>query len=302
MHIVESPVKRQIAVNGKTMSYVEMGQGDPIVFLHGNPTSSYLWRNVMPLVEQSGRCIAPDLIGMGDSDKLDKIGPDTYTFEIHRSFLDGFLDAIGANNKVTLVIHDWGSALGFDWANRHRESVKAIAYMEALVRPFVDWSDWHEGAASLFRSLRSDAGEHLILEKNLFIERILPGSIVRKLSEVEMDEYRRPFQNTNERWPTLSWPRSIPVAGNPSNTHKTIGEYAIWMAENELPKLFINAQPGAILTGSQRKFARSWKNQSEATVKGSHFIQEDSGPEIGQLVADWLSKIQPPSAIAGCGP
>ena len=282
--------KRQVLVRKKHMTYAELGQGDPIVFLHGNPVSSYLWRYVMPKVEKLGRCIAPDLIGMGGSDKLDNVGPDTYTFETHRNYLDGFLGAVGATNNVTLVVHDWGSALGFDWANRHRGAVKAIVYMEALVRPFPDWSDWDKSAASLFQSLRSEAGEHLILERNLFIERILPGSVLRKLSQAEMDEYRRPFQKENDRWPTLTWPRSIPVGGSPENTHKIMEDYAGWMSENNLPKLFVNAEPGAILTGSQREFARTWKNQSEVTVKGIHFIQEDSGSEIGRAIADWMSR------------
>ena len=266
-------------------------EGDPIVFLHGNPVSSYLWRNVMPEVKHLGRCIAPDLIGMGDSEKLDNPGPDTYAFETHRAFLDGFMQAVGAAENVTLVLHDWGSALGFDWANHHRGAVKAIAYMEALVRPYPDWSDWDEGAATFFQAMRSEAGEHLVLERNLFIEKILPSSIIRKLSDAEMDEYRRPFKNEIDRWPTLSWPRSIPVGGSPENTHKTIGDYANWMASNNVPKLFVNADPGAILIGDQREFARDWKNQHEVTVKGIHFIQEDSGPEIGRAIAEWLPTV-----------
>ena len=287
----DTPEKRQVEVNGKSMSYVEMGEGDPIIFLHGNPVSSYLWRNVMPEVKHLGRCIAPDLIGTGDSEKLDNPGPDTYTFETHRAYLAGFMQAVGAGENVTLVLHDWGSALGFDWANSHRNSVKAIAYMEALVRPFPDWNDWSEGGAKFFQAMRSEAGEHLVLERNLFIEKILPSSIIRQLSNEEMEEYRRPFLEEIHRWPMLSWPRSIPVGGNPENTHKIIGDYANWMATNDLPKLFINAEPGAILTGAQREFARSWKNQHEMTVKGIHFIQEDSGPEIGKAIADWLPAI-----------
>jgi haloalkane dehalogenase len=282
--------KQFVNVNNMNMAYVEIGHGDPIIFLHGNPTSSFLWRDVMPVLEPYGRCIAPDLIGMGDSDKFDNPGPDTYTFETHRSFLDGFMQSLGIDANVTLVLHDWGSALGFDWANNHRKSINKICYMEALVRPFADWQEWDEGAASLFQALRSPAGEKLILEKNVFIERILPGSVLRDLSEQEMDEYRRPFQNSPDRWPMLTWPRSIPVGGTPKNTDEIISDYSKWMSSNEIAKLFINAEPGAILTGSQREFARGWKNQSEVTVKGSHFIQEDSGEEIGQAIADWLLK------------
>ena len=285
------PEKHQIEVDGKVMSYVEMGEGEPIVFLHGNPVSSYLWRNIMPAVKHLGRCIAPDLIGMGDSGKLNNPGPDTYTFETHQAFLAGFLQSVGVKENVTLVLHDWGSALGFDWANNHRGSVKAIAFMEALVRPYPDWNDWDEGATKFFQAMRSDAGEHLVLERNLFVEKILPSSIIRKLSDAEMAEYRRPFMNEIDRWPTLSWPRSIPVGGKPENTHQIMDDYANWMATNDVPKLFVNAEPGAILIGEQRRFARSWKNQHEVTVKGIHFIQEDSGPEIGKAIADWLPTI-----------
>ena len=288
MHSIKPLPKQQISVNGMNMAYVEIGTGDPIVFLHGNPTSSYLWRDVMAVVEPAGRCIALDLIGMGNSEKITNAGPDTYTFETHCSFVDEFVKSVGADKNVTLVLHDWGSALGFDWANHHRDGVKAICYMEALVRPFADWQDWDEGAASLFQAIRSPAGEKIILEKNTFVERILPGSILRKLHREEMDEYRRPFLNPDERWPTLSWPRSIPVSGEPANVDKIIADYADWMSTNDIPKLFVNADPGAILTGSQRDFARTWKNQNEITVKGSHFIQEDSGREIGQAIVDWL--------------
>lgn len=279
--------KKYVAVDGKKMAYVERGAGDPIVFLHGNPTSSFLWRNVIPPLEGRGRCLLLDLIGMGDSEKLPDPGPATYTFETHARYLAGFLDAVGVDANVTLVVHDWGSGLGFDWANHHRDKVKAIAYMEALVKPFDDWADWGE-AARIFQGFRSDAGEGLILERNLFVERVLPSSIRRALTDDEMSEYRRPFQETQDRWPTLSWPRSIPVAGEPANVASIIKAYSDWLATNELPKLFINAEPGAILVGSQRDFARTWKNQTEVKVPGIHFIQEDSGAEIGEAIATWL--------------
>ncbi|MGK2741051.1 haloalkane dehalogenase [Tepidicaulis sp. LMO-SS28] len=283
--------KKKISVGGLNMAYVEMGgeggNRDPILFLHGNPTSSYLWRNVMPHLQDQGRCIAPDLIGMGSSDKLEASGPDRYTFKEHREYLDRFIEAVSANGNVTLVIHDWGSALGFDWANRHRGAVKAIAYMEAIVRP-LEWSEWNEAARPVFEGLRSPAGEEMILEKNTFIERILPGSILRDLTEEEMEIYRRPFRNKGEdRRPTLTWPRQIPLGGEPHDVVDIVQSYAEWMAENELPKLFVNAEPGAILTGPARDFCRSWKNQTEVTVKGSHFIQEDSPHEIGRAIAEW---------------
>ncbi|MDP2122877.1 MAG: haloalkane dehalogenase [Parvibaculum sp.] len=279
--------KKSVTISGRAMTYVEMGAGDPIVFLHGNPTSSYLWRNVMPHLRTQGRCIAPDLIGMGDSDKLEPSSAERYTFREHRRFLDAFLEAVGATSKVTLVIHDWGSALGFDWANRNRQAVDGIAYMEGIVRPLA-WSEWSEAAKGIFQGFRSAVGEEMILKKNLFIEAVLPGSILRKLTPEEMDVYRRPFREQGEsRRPTLTWPRQIPLDGEPEDVTELVADYAHWMAENELPKLFVNAEPGAILTGAQREFCRSWKNQTEVTVKGSHFIQEDSPHEIGAAIAEW---------------
>ena len=279
--------KKTITVKGKTMSYVEMGEGDPIVFQHGNPTSSYLWRNVMPHLQDQGRCIAIDLIGMGDSDKLEGSGPDRYTLFEHREYFDGALKALGVKDRVTFVIHDWGSALGFDWANRHRDAVIGIAYMEAIVRP-VSWDQWPEAARGIFQSLRSPAGEEMILEKNVFVERVLTGSILRELSEEEMEVYRRPFKNPGEdRRPTLTWPRQIPIDGEPPEVVELVRSYADWLVQSELPKLFINADPGAILIGPQREFCRSWPNQKEVTVAGNHFLQEDSPHEIGQAIAQW---------------
>ena len=283
--------KKTIKVNGKTMSYVEMGEGDPIVFQHGNPTSSYLWRNVMPHLQDQGRCIAIDLIGMGDSDKLDQSGADRYSLLEHRDYFDGAMQALGVTSNVTLVVHDWGSALGFDWANRHRDAMLGIAYMEGLVMP-VSWDDWPESARAIFQGFRSTAGEAMILEKNLFIERVLPGSIMRKLDEEEMAVYRRPFIRPGEdRRPTLSWPRQIPVDGEPEEVVALVQDYARWLCESPLPKLFINAEPGAILIGQQREFCRQWPNQEEVTVAGTHFIQEDSPDEIGQAIANWRRKL-----------
>lgn len=279
--------KKRLTISGRHMAYSELGEGDPIVFLHGNPTSSYLWRNVMPHLAAQGRCIAPDLIGMGDSEKLEPSGPERYTFREHRRFLDAFLDALGVTEKVTLVIHDWGSALGFDWANRHRGSVGGIAYMEGIVRP-LEWDEWNQDARRIFEGFRSDAGEEMILTKNLFIEAVLPGSILRKLTDEEMSVYRRPFVEEGEsRRPTLSWPRQIPLGGHPADVVEIVADYARWMTQNDLPKLFVNADPGAILIGAQREFCRSWKNQTEVTVKGSHFLQEDSPHEIGEAVSAW---------------
>ena len=284
--------KKSLTVNGKSMSYVEMGSGDPIVFQHGNPTSSYLWRNVMPHLQDQGRCIALDLIGMGDSDKLAESGPDRYTLAEHIAYFDAAMAQLGVTDNVTLVIHDWGSAIGFDWANRHRAAVKGIAYMEGIVCPVPTWDDWPEAARGVFQGMRSPAGEAMILEKNVFIERILPGSVLRALSDEEMTVYRRPFLHAGEdRRPTLTWPRQIPIAGEPPEVVALVQSYANWLSDSDVPKLFINADPGAILIGAQREFCRSWPNQQEVTVRGNHFLQEDSPDEIGQAIARWWSQL-----------
>lgn len=281
--------KKTVDANGLRLAYVEAGSGDPIVFLHGNPTSSYLWRNILPYATDHGRCIALDLIGMGDSDKLPNAGPKSYTFAEHRAYLDAALDALGVSDNVVFVIHDWGSALGFDWAHRHPQAVAGICYMEALVRPLT-WAEWPEPARGVFQGFRSAAGEEMVLQKNVFVERVLPGSIMRTLDDDEMAEYRRPFAAAGEdRRPTLTWPRQIPIDGEPADVAAIIGAYADWLRASPLPKLFVNAEPGAILIGPQREFCRSWPNQTEVTVKGMHFIQEDSPAEIGAALAAWLA-------------
>ena len=284
-------LKKHAVVRGVKLAYVETGSGKPIVFLHGNPTSSYLWRNVIPHLEGMGRCIAPDLVGMGDSEKLEDSGPESYRFVEHREYLDALLDHLGVTADVTLVIHDWGSALGFDWANRHRAAVRGIAYMEAIVQP-VAWADWPNAVKGVFQAFRSPQGEAMILEQNLFVETILPNSIARKLSDEEMDAYRKPFAELGEtRRPTLTWPRQIPIEGEPADVHAIVADYAKWLSTADVPKLFINADPGAILRGAPREFCRTWPNQKEVTVKGIHFIQEDSPKEIGTAIAEWLRTI-----------
>ena len=283
-----TPLTKQfVEVDGKSMPYHETGEGDPVVFLHGNPTSSYRWRNIIPHVAPKARCIAPDLIGQGDSDKLDDTSADSYRFVHHRHYLDGLLDALDLGDHVTLVIHDWGSALGFDWANRNRDRIGGIAYMEAIVRP-VTWEEWPEQARPIFEAFRSPAGEEMVIEKNLFVEAVLTGSMIRDLTEEEKNEYRRPFLVPEHRRPTLTWPREIPLAGEPADVVQIVSDYAEWISESDIPKLFINADPGAILTGAQREFCRSWPNQTEITVVGNHFMQEDSPHEIGKAIADWL--------------
>jgi haloalkane dehalogenase len=280
--------KKLIEVNGKQMAVHDSGAGRSIVFLHGNPTSSYLWRNIIPHVSSQARCIAPDLIGHGDSDKLDDTSEGQYSFVQHREYLDGVLDALDLGDEIILVIHDWGSALGFDWANRHRDRVAGIVFMEAIVRP-VTWEEWPNLARPIFQAFRSEAGEDMIIGRNLFVEAVLPGSIIRNLAQPEIDEYRKPFVEPQHRRPTLTWPRQIPIDGEPADVVEIVQSYADWLSESPVPKLFINAEPGAILTGPQRDFARSWPNLTEVTVKGSHFIQEDSPDEIGQAINDWMN-------------
>ena len=285
--------RRRISAGGVEIAYIDTGTGDtgvgdPIVFLHGNPTSSYLWRNVIPHLESVGRCLAPDLAGMGESGSTPN---GSYRFADHSEVLDQWFEELGLSSNVTLVVHDWGSALGFHWANRHPERVKGLVYMEAIVRP-VTWEDWPEAARQVFQGFRSPAGEGMVLEKNIFVERVLPGSILRGLTEEEMEVYRRPYLEAGEsRRPTLTWPREIPIDGEPADVVEIVSGYAEWLAASEIPKLFINAEPGAILTGPQREFCRSWPNQREVTVKGVHFIQEDSPAEIGRAIADWYATI-----------
>jgi len=285
--------KRRQQVLGRQMAYVEVGEGDPIVLLHGNPTASYLWRNILPHLESVGRCIAPDLIGMGDSQKLSDSGPGSYRFVEHRGYLDALLEALDVRERVTLVIHDWGSALGFDWANRHRDAVKGIAYMEAIVRP-QGWDHWDVmNMRPFLEALRSEAGEKMVLEENFFIEKILPGAVLRPLTDEELAEYRRPFAEPGEgRRPTLAWPREIPIDGEPADTSAIVSSYGDWLAASEVPKLFLKAEPGALLGGGANLYTvRKWPAQTEVTVKGVHFIQEDSPDEIGQAIATWMKSL-----------
>ena len=282
--------KSFITINGKKLAYVDFGEGDPIVFLHGNPTSSYLWRNIMPHLEDMGRLIAPDLIGMGDSDKLDDSGPDRYTFTEHTEYLYALFEELNLNN-VTLAIHDWGSALGFNWAALNPEKIKSIVYMEAITGPIESWDDWPEQARKIFQLFRSDAGEELVLDKNYFVERVFAGDVGmhRALEKQELDTYIKPFKEEGEsRRPTLTWPRQIPIEGKPKEVVEIVKNYAKFMNETQIPKLFINADPGSILIGKQREIARQWPNQKEVTVKGGHFIQEVSPDEIGKFVREFL--------------
>ena len=282
-------IKKYLEVYGKRMAFVNEGEGDPTVFLHGNPTSSYLWRNIMPYAEGSGRVIAPDLIGMGDSEKLDNPGTNSYTFQEHAKYLYKLFEKLDLNN-VNLVVHDWGSALGFNWTRLNPSKVKSIIYMEAITSPIESWEDWPENARNIFQAFRSDAGEELVLEKNMFVERILAGD--GALSEEEMKVYLKPFKNPGEdRRPTLTWPRQIPIAGEPEDVVKIASDYEKFLSSSNIPKLFIDADPGSILVGKQREKARLWPNQKEVTVKGGHFIQEISPNEIGEHIKEFLSSL-----------
>jgi haloalkane dehalogenase len=284
----------------KSMAYFDSGLSaatddvSAVLFLHGNPTSSYLWRNVIPHVAPISRCVAPDLIGMGDSDKLDATGPASYTFVEHRRWLDALLAQLDLGDRIVLVIHDWGSALGFDWARRHESRVAGIVYMEAIVAPIASWDEWPPNARGIFQGFRSDAGEEMVLDKNLFVDAVLPNAIIRGLTAEEHAEYRRPFVEPGEaRRPTLTWPRQIPIAGEPPEVVEIVQAYADWLEGSEIRKLYVDADPGAILIGRQREFCRGWPNQTEVRVAGTHFIQEDSADEIGQAIAEWLSPASP---------
>ncbi|WP_101949714.1 haloalkane dehalogenase [Mycobacterium sp. 3519A] len=279
-------------INGKRMAYIDEGQGDAIVFQHGNPTSSYLWRNVMPHVEGLGRLIACDLIGMGGSDKLDDSGPDRYHYAEQRDYLFALWDELDLGDKVILVLHDWGSALGFDWANRHRDRVAGIAYMEAVAMP-IEWSDFPGPMRSVFQGFRSPDGESMVLEQNMFVEAVLPASIKRQLTNEEKAHYREPFRSAGEdRRPTLTWPRNIPIEGEPADVVATVTDYGQWLSQCDVPKLFVKGEPGALIRGRALDFVRTWPNQTEVSVPGIHFLQEDSPDEIGAAVASFVRAVR----------
>jgi haloalkane dehalogenase len=280
--------RRRTRVLDTEMSYVETGHGDPIVFLHGNPTSSYLWRNIIPYLGGQGRCLAPDLVGMGQSGRSPSAA---YRFVDHARYLDAWFEAVGATRDVTLVLHDWGSALGFHRAFRHPGQVKAIAYMEAILQPR-RWSEFPSGRDAMFRAMRSQDGERLVLDENFFIETVLPKSILRKLSAAEMDAYRAPFRDREARLPLLIWPRELPIEGEPADVVAIVTQYGEWLSGSKLPKLLISAEPGAILVGRALEFCRTWRNQHEVKVRGIHFIQEDSPAEIGAALQGFMQNVR----------
>jgi haloalkane dehalogenase len=288
----EDPFPRSCArVDGVEMAYVDVGEGDPIVFLHGNPTSSYLWRNVIPHVQHLGRCLAPDLVGMGESGKLSDPGPGTYSFTTHAAFLGAWLEEVELGAPVAFVLHDWGSALGFDWAAGHPDRVRGLAFTEAIVTPLT-WADWPADARRIFRTMRGPDGEAAVLDKNVFVERILPASTLRGLPPEAHARYRAPFATPEDRWPTLEWPRQIPIENVPPRMHDVVARYGRWLAASDVPKLFLNAEPGSILVGRQREVVRKWPALTEVTVPGSHFVPEDSPDEIGRALADWIPTLR----------
>jgi haloalkane dehalogenase len=283
------PSKRWQTVFGSRMAYAEAGRGAPVVFLHGNPASSYIWRNIIPLVSPLARCVAPDLLGMGDSDKLDGEDPLRYGFLAQRRFLDRFLIELGLSENVVLVGQDWGGALALDWACRHPAQTRGVVYFETFVRPRT-WNEMDPAVRHIFQRLRSPEGEEMVLRDNVFIENMFEDRILRPLSVAEMAVYRRPYLRPGEdRRPTLTLPRELAVDGEPAHMVRIIETYASALATSDIAKLFINGDPGAILVGELREFCRTWRNQREVTVRGKHFLQEDSPAEIGQAIAQWLA-------------
>tara|TARA_Y100000992_G_C21245349_1_gene482979 strand:+ start:185 stop:1054 length:870 start_codon:yes stop_codon:yes gene_type:complete len=284
--------KKYKEILGKKMAYFDDGLGDPIIFLHGNPASSFLWRNITPYVEGMGRIIVPDLIGMGDSEKLEGENNSDYKYHGQYKFLSSLLDELDLGENINLVIHDWGSAMGFQYARENSDRIKSICFMEAIVMPLISWEQWPENARNIFQLMRSEAGEEIVLEKNIFVERILLNDSAEGFTDDEKAEYIRPFKNAGEdRRPTLTWPRQIPIEGEPIEVVEEVGKNAEFHKYSDIPKLFINAEPGSILTGDQREFVRTWANTKEITVKGYHFIQEHSPNEIGEAIKDFLSSL-----------
>lgn len=287
-----SNLKRTIEIQGLKMSFVEMGAGEPIVFQHGNPTSSYLWRKIIPKLSQWGRCIAIDLVGMGDSEKIPDANLSSYFFENHKKYWREALNALEINKNIIFILHDWGSALGFDYFADHQDKVDGICHMEAIY-DCMSWSDWPVESRKIFQSLRSDSGEEMVLNKNVFVEKILPASIFRDLTAEEMDEYRNPFiEKGLDRLPTLAWPRQLPIGGEPNDVCEIVSRYNKVLSTSAVSKLFINADPGVIVTEDIKEKIRRWHNQTEATVKGLHFIQEDSPDEIASAISSWLKTIR----------
>jgi haloalkane dehalogenase len=285
-------------VKGSRMAYIDEGKGDAIVFQHGQPVSSYLWRNVMPHLEGMGRLIACDLIGMGGSDKLDpSLGPERYRLATHRNYLFDLWDQLNLGNRVVLVLDDWGAVLGFDWARQNSQRVQGIVHMEAIAAPLI-WSDIPQYGHPLFKALRSPEGERMVLQENIFIEKILPQAVIRQLTNEELNHYRSPFRNSGEdRRPMLSWPRSLPIDGEPAETAEVVSKNCSWLAQSDVPKLFINGEPGTLARGRLREIIRRWPNQTEVTVKGRKLLEEDSPDEMAAAMADFITRVRGPGKL-----
>jgi len=280
--------RKRVAILDSHIAYVDVGEGDPIVFLHGNPTPSYLWRKIIPYALPYGRCLAPDYVGMGNSGPS---GDGGYRFVDHRRYLDAWFEALGLDSQsIILVEHDWGSALGFDWARRHPDRVKAIVYMEGIVRPFASWEEWPEVTRAFFQGQRTEQGEDLILRQNLFIEYLLP---LRSIPEDAIEVYRRHYRNPGlSRMPMLAWTRELPIAGEPADVVRIVEDYAAWLANSPIPKLFIDAEPGGFLIGAQREFCRAWPNQEIELIEGAHFLQEEAPEKVGETIARYIAKVR----------
>src|SRR6266700_2705525 len=279
--------RKYVHVLDTEMAYVDVGNGDPFVLLHGVPTPSYLWRNIIPHLLPLGRCLAPDYVGMGNSGAAADGG---YRFVDHQRYLDAWFDALGIDRNVILIMHDFGSALGFSWTQRHPDRVKAIVYMEGIVRPFRSWDEWPDATRAFFQAQRSPAGEELILQKNLFIEYLLP---LRNIAPEAMEVYRRHYRTPGpSRMPMLAWTRDLPIAGEPADVVEIVEDYALWLSASPIPKLFIDADPAGFLIGAQREFCRAWPNQETVLVKGAHFLQEEAPDEVGKALARFVAKVR----------
>lgn len=273
-----------VEVHGSKMHYIDEGDGDPILFLHGNPTSSYLWRNIIPYLTPHGRCIAPDLIGMGKSDKP-KLA---YRFFDHYKYVEGFVEALKLRN-ITLVIHDWGSALGFHYAMQHENNIKGMAFMEALITP-LKWSGFNKDFKMGFKLMRTPAvGWFMISVLNVFNKRILPAATVRKLSAEELAMYQQPFRTIGSRRPVRQWPREIPIDGKPAEVHEVIEQYHQKLQQSDLPKLLFYATPGGLINEEAVAYCKAhFKNLETVHIgPGIHYLQEDNPHKIGAELARW---------------
>jgi haloalkane dehalogenase len=295
MNLSDAPFaeKKYMIISGQRMAYIDEGEGDAIVFSHGNPTSSYLWRNIMPASRGLGRLIACDLVGQGDSDKLPNSGPGKYDYFEQRSFMHALWDQLDLGDNVIFVVHDWGSALAFDYASKHSDRVQGIAYMESIVMP-LEWSDFNESMRPAFEAMRSPAGDAMVLQENFFVESLLFGTIDPPISDAAKAEYRRPFLNPGEdRRPTLSWPRQLPFGEEPADVVEAVKSYSQWLATSPVPKLYFRAIPGVVDSSpNQVAFCRTFRHQDEIHVEGAHYIPEEAPEVVAPGVAAFVRRLR----------